>query len=225
MKRLVVIALITIILLSMMTMPVYADKPTEFDNKGNVQAVSDDKGFDKWGYNIAANMFSGLYGNWALQKFLSINHDGDEANDVGPAGSAAEAQNLLDAALAAGDITPGEYNTASYYNQWGDTYLIMKWNDAWSTEEGAWITNHMRTKYLETDGKEHQEVYFTKIVKAPADAYKSGGVWYTADGVEIGHEIWGSYATILSVYNYPYYDYHGAEYVSPAAAGFGYYGP
>jgi hypothetical protein len=192
-------------------------------------------GFDKWGYNRQANMFNGLYCNWALQKFLSVNHDTDESNDVGPASSAEEAQQMLDDALAAGTISSGEYGTASYYNGvdygWGNTNLIMKWNDAWTAGNsgepwigsGAWITNHMRDSYVNEDGKKCQWIYFTKIVAAPEGAYKTGGFWYTADGAEIGPVIWTNFATILDVYNDQCAGSHGAEYVSPASPGFGYY--
>jgi hypothetical protein len=108
----------------------------------------------------------------------------------------------------------------------------MKWNDAWTAAlngeidwigSGAWITNHMRDSYMNEDGKKCQWTSFTKIVAAPEGAYKSGGIWYTADGTEIGPEIWSSFATILDVYNDQCAGYHGAGYVSPASPGFGYY--
>jgi len=35
-----------------------------------------------------------------------------------------------------------------------------------------------------------------KIVAAPADATLVGGLWYAADGTEIGPAIWGEFATI-----------------------------
>ena len=39
---------------------------------------------------------------------------------------------------------------------------------------------------------------FTKIVAAPAGATAADGVWYAADGTEIGPVIWGAFATIVS---------------------------
>ena len=63
--------------------------------------------------------------------------------------------------------------------------------------------------------------YFTKIVAAPDDAYTEAGVWYTAEGVEIGPVIWGSFATIQTVENDSCTGAHGLQYVSPVRAGLG----
>ena len=126
------------------------------------------------------------------------------------------------------------------------TWLIMKWSDTWlsnkdcnadgkldrgyscdpinansSACEGAWVTNHQSGTY---DDGTHW-TYFVKIVCAPADAYKEGGFWYTADGTEIGPVIWGAYAKVLQVSNDPAYDEHGVLYKSPASPGFGFYKP
>jgi len=43
--------------------------------------------------------------------------------------------------------------------------------------------------------------YFVKIVAAPADAVAVDGIWYTADGTEIGPVIWGAFAIIQEVEN------------------------
>ena len=67
--------------------------------------------------------------------------------------------------------------------------------------------------------------YFTKIVAVPVDAVLDAGVWYTADGVEIGPVIWGQFATIQSICNEIGTDIHGVEYLSPNSAGFGAYFP
>ena len=67
--------------------------------------------------------------------------------------------------------------------------------------------------------------YFVKIVAVPEDAVKTGGVWYTADGTEIGPDIWGAFAIIQQVSNDPAYDEHGLLYKSPASPGFGFYKP
>ena len=110
------------------------------------------------------------------------------------------------------------YNyTANMFNGFYDNYsrpavpvtegsrLMMKWNDAWLNENrerhvgfdsyigsGAWLTNHEQGK--DENGKAY--TYFVKIVAAPADAYKEGEFWMTADGIEIGPVIWGSFAII-----------------------------
>ena len=108
----------------------------------------------------------------------------------------------------------------------------MKWNDAWLSNKdcdgdgkldrhygfatyigsGAWETNHM----LGEDDEDGHWTYFTKIVAAPADAVLIEGVWYAADGTEIGPSIWGEFATIMEVESGL-----GATYVSPAGPGFG----
>jgi hypothetical protein len=118
-----------------------------------------------------------------------------------------------------------------------DVKLVMKWNDAWLSNKdcdddgkldrpanyigsGAWCTNHQTGEY---DGKKW--TYFVKIVAAPADATAAGGMWYTADGTEIGPEIWGAFAIIQQVINDKVTDDHGLYYKSPASPGFGPYKP
>ena len=157
-------------------------------------------GFDEWGYNYQGHLFSGGYCD--------------------------------------------SYRDAAWCQAYKDVTLIMKWNDAWLANtdangdglldrhfgfpsyigSGAWITNHQSARY-EMGGRVCRWTYFTKIVAAPADATAVAGVWYSADGTEIGPVIWGEFATIQSVYNDPCMGDHGIEYLSPNNAGFGSYGP
>jgi len=117
-----------------------------------------------------------------------------------------------------------------------DVTLVMKWNDAWLSNKscdgdykldrhygyesysgsGAWCTNHQSGG----EGKDHW-TYFVKIVAAPADAYKEEGIWYTADGTEIGEVIWDAFAIVQQVSNDPGLDEHGVLYHSPAGPGLG----
>ncbi len=60
-----------------------------------------------------------------------------------------------------------------------------------------------------------------KIVAAPEDAYAAGGIWYNADGVEIGPVIWGAFAIIQQVENDPCAGIHGLQYASPDRSGLG----
>jgi len=60
-----------------------------------------------------------------------------------------------------------------------------------------------------------------KIVAVTDDETNIGGVWYAADGTEIGPVIWGAFAIIQHVENDPGAGIHGAQYVSPAGPGLG----
>ena len=170
-------------------------------------------GYDIYGYNYQGHMFKGSYANVYLGAAGFPPYNGNDEEYL------AENPNAE--------------------NHWAWAYreinLVMKWNDAWISNKdcdgdgkldrhfgfdsyigsGAWETNHMEAG----KGKEHW-TYFTKIIAAPADAVKDGGIWYTADGVEIGPVLWGDFATILEVESGS-----GAYYKSPAGPGFGKYMP
>jgi len=154
-------------------------------------------GYDQWGYNYQARMFNGKY---------------------------------CDA-----------YRDAAWCQEYKDVDLAMKWNDAWLDNKdcdgdglldryfgydsyigsGAWLTNHQSGSYVGTEGQECKWSYFVKIVAAPSNADSSGGVWYTADGEEIGPAIWGSFAIVQQVENDACAELHGVGYLSPEGPGFG----
>jgi hypothetical protein len=162
-------------------------------------------GYDIFGYNYHAHLFVGSYANVYLGGYGYPPYEGD-----------------TESYLAA---NPGAESL--WFWPYRDIWLNMKWNDAWLSNKdcdgdglldrhygfdsyigsGAWETNHMKG-----DGW----VYFTKIVAVPADATLDGGMWYTADGTEIGPNIWGQFATVLEVESG-----EGATYVSPSGPGFG----
>jgi hypothetical protein len=153
-------------------------------------------GYDQWGYNYQAYMFNGGY---------------------------------CDA-----------YRDAAWCQPWIDVNLVMKWNDAWLSNKdcdgdgnldrhygydsyvgsGAWETNHQSGTY-KMDGVVCEWDYFVKIIAAPADANQAGGVWYSADGTEIGPAIWGDFAIIQQVENDPCAGVEGLQYSSPDHSGFG----
>ena len=153
-------------------------------------------GYDEWGYNYQARRFQGGY---------------------------------CDA-----------YRDAPWCQEWRDDRLQMDWNDAWLSNKdcdldgsldrhypsptyigsGAWLTNHQSGEY-DQDGITCRWNYFVKIVAAPADATKFEGVWYGADGNEIGPEIWGDFAIIQQVENDPCGGVHGLSYASPTRSGLG----
>jgi len=166
---------------------------TIFDTKGNQITI----GYDQFGYNYQSHMFNGRYCDYDR-------------------------------------VIGGTYC---------DVNLVMKWNDAWLSNKdcdddglldrhygfdsyigsGAWETNH---QWGDNDDGTNWN-YFVKIVAVPADAYRIGpaktGIWYTADDVEIGTDIWGSYAKILQISNDPALDEHGVLNNWEAPTGFGFY--
>lgn len=122
--------------------------------------------------------------------------------------------------------------------------LVMKWNDAWLSNmdcdgdglldrpldengnqyyfgSGAWCTNHWTTTYINDLGEECTYDEFTKIVAVPVDAVLTDGYWYTADGEEIGENIWNQFAIIESVINDPCSGVEGVQYKSPDHTGLG----
>ena len=161
------------------------------DSAGNPLTV----GYDQFGYNYQAHMFNGRYCDYDR-------------------------------------VIGGDYC---------DVNLIMQWNDAWLSNKdcdgdgkldrhygyegyigsGAWETNHQWGTYVGDDGETCRWNYFVKIVAVPEDAILTDGIWYTADGTEIGPVIWGAFAIIQEVSNDPCDGYHGVEYLSPAGPGFG----
>jgi len=214
MKKLLILTVLVLLALALSISTASADKPTEFDPQGNevgwestsCTTIQDGTlktstgdvimtGYDQWGYNYQAHMFNGLY----------CNYDRNSSD-------------------CSGD----------------NTELIMKWNDAWLANvdcsgeglldrhfgftsyigSGAWETNHQKGTY-EQDGQTCQWEYFVKIIAAPADATLVNGVWYAADGIEIGPAIWGDFAIIEEVSNDPCAGDHGILYLSPDHAGFG----
>ncbi len=176
-------------------------------------------GYDIFGYNYQAHMFKGSYAN------AYLGHDGFPPYEGD-----------TDTYLAA---NPGA--ASKWYWPYRDVQLTMKWNDAWLSNKdcdgdgaldrhygydsyigsGAWETNHMWG--VNDDGSTWND--FVKIVAVPADAVLNSGVWYTADGTEIGESLWGEFAVILEVYNDPSTGDHGVFTNPPAPAGFGFYAP
>lgn len=157
-------------------------------------------GYDEWGYNYEAHMFNGGY---------------------------------CDA-----------YRDATWCQDYKDIDLIMKWNDAWLGNKdcdydglldrhlgypsyigsGAWLTNHQSGK-VEVKGKMRKWTYFVKIIAVPSDADNIDGIWYDANGMEIGPSIWGQFAIIQEVLNDPSSGAHGILYKSSVGPGFGQFGP
>jgi hypothetical protein len=158
-------------------------------------------GFDKWGYNYQAHMFSGGYCD--------------------------------------------SYRNASWCQPYKEDQLLMKWNDAWLSNQdcdgdglldrhsgfpsyigsGAWLTNHQSGVYVDDNGNECKWTYFCKIVAVPSNAVKTNGIWYSAEGKEIGPAIWDEFAITEEVNNDPCAGLKGISYRSPEGLGLGKFKP
>jgi hypothetical protein len=203
MKKLLIFT-IMFALLAFVGKSALAAKPAKVDKCTTIQSgelVGSDgvvitTGYDDWGYNYQARLFNGKYCE--------------------------------------------SYRDAAWCQPYADINLSMKWNDAWISNKdcdgdglldrhyghdsyigsGAWLTNHQSGEY-EVDGKVCKWNYFVKIVAALDDATSTGGIWYAADGAEIGPVIWGSFATIQQVENDSCAGINGIQYLSPDRAGLG----
>ena len=160
---------------------------------GNVLSV----GYDAWGYNYQAHLFSGKYC--------------DSYRD------AAWCQPYAEDNLAM------KWNDAWLSNQDCDSDGKLDRHYGFDSYigSGAWLTNHISGVYEGENGETCKWNYFTKIVAAPADAFVADDYWFAADGTEIGAVIWGEFAIIQIVSNDPCAGQHGLQYVSPANAGLG----
>lgn len=177
-------------------------------------------GVDLYGYNYNAHRFSGSYFNAYANGDGYPPYTGDD-----------------DTYVSENPTVVGHWAW-----QYRNDQIAMKWNDAWLSNEdsdgdgkldrhlgfgsyigsGAWITNHMSGDY-EENGESHSWNYFIKIVAVPADAQKVLGVWYAADGSQIGADIWNEFATIQEIYNDSGSGDHGVLSKSPVGPGVGKY--
>ncbi len=125
-------------------------------------------------------------------------------------------------------------------------YLKWKWNDAFlSTQDcdgdqrldiangqdsyrgtGAWTTTKWTKKY--TDGEDNQCIasQFSKFVAVPVGANAIDGIYYTADGVEIGQVVLNApgfedFARIQLIWNDPCNGINGVAYKAPGPVGLG----
>jgi len=192
-------------------------------------------GYDPYGYNYQSHLFIGSYANVYLGRYGFPPYEGDDDAyykrlvDEGFADTIYDAENLM---------------AGIWYWPYREVQLSMKWSDEWLSNKdcngegkldrgyscdpinaddsacpGAWETNHMSGTDIDEDGKECQWIYFVKISAVPEDAYLEDGIWYTADGTEIGLNEWG-FAVLQRIDN-PCGGFYGIEYLSPIGPGFG----
>jgi hypothetical protein len=81
MKKKTIVTLIVILALVANVTPAFADKPTGFDEKGNATGQVNDNGFDQWGYNSTARIFSGFASGWCLERGAPADCMGNYSND------------------------------------------------------------------------------------------------------------------------------------------------
>lgn len=214
MKKLAI--LVALFALLVVSAPVQAAKPTQFDAIGNEKGweqtncntiesglITDTAGnpislgYDQFGYNYQAHMFNGTY-------------DGSDRNLDG-----------------------------TYWGQTGDYVddkLMMKWSDAWlanvdCNKDGkldrglidgvvggiskGWLTNHVVGDYVDTNTNiDPHYTDFTKIV------WVGNCVADPTLVPEGGYCLWGQYTIIQEVYNDPAMGFNGL-YSKFGAPGFG----
>jgi len=174
---------------------------------------------DPYGYNYQDHTFKGSYANTYLGRDGFPAYQGDD-----------------EAYLAA---HPSAAN--KWYWLYRGIRLLMKWNDAWLSNKdcdgdgkldryrgfnsyigsGALCANQQSGQYEDADGQLCKWDYFVTITAAPADAVAVGGLWYAADGSEIGPVIWGAFAIVQKVQNDPCAGLPGRQYISPVNPGLG----
>ena len=167
-------------------------------------------GFDEFGYNYQAHFFKGSYVNVYLGAAGYPPYTGDD-----------------EAYLA--ENPNAQTHWAWEYRAW---QIEMKWNEDWISNKdrdldgvldrhwgydtyigsGAW---EYYKDWLYDDNGNVISSSSCKIVVAPADAYLSNGIWYSADGNEIGPVIWTNFAIVKETID------GEITYSSPLRCGFG----
>jgi len=180
-------------------------------------------GYDSYGYNYQTYRFEGYYANAFLGEDGYPPYTGNTDDYL--------------------SINPGVTNT--WYWEYRDITLMMKWNNAWLSNQdcdkdgkldihyglgsyiGSWaqVINYQWGTYPK-DGVSYYRGntckwrYTVKIVAAPKEALLSDEVWYYPPGTEMGPVIWRSFAVVLEDYNDPCGGMEGADFLSPAGPGF-----
>lgn len=167
-------------------------------------------GYNTWGYNYQARIFNGMYcdayqnADWC-QEYADINL----------------IMKWNDAWLSNKDCD-------------GDGKLDRHFGFLTYKDSGAWLTNHMswpvELEVYTGEVDENEEpimetitataTYFVKIKAVKTTDVLKNGVYYTADGMEIGPAIWGEFAIIQEITEDPT-DPDAVNYVSPVGPGLG----
>lgn len=174
-------------------------------------------GFDMFGYNYQAHKFQGYFANVYLggDGFPPYGGDTEEYYRAlvmyGFFGSVEDAD---------------AYFTQEWFWWLRDVHLRMIWNDAWlsnqdrgddnlgSEPDGNLDRHYGYPSYFDSGAElvqyqvEPMQVerkgkiktvnlyYYSKIVAVPGDAELIDGIWYAADGTELGPEVYGQFARV-----------------------------
>lgn len=198
-------------------------------------------GYDDYGYNYQGHLFKGSYANVYLGGYGFPPYNGDDDTYI------LENPNVDDTYI---DIN-GNEQYYQWYWPYRMYEIQMKWNDAWlsnkdcgsqdiygvytdlTTPDGkldrhypldTYIGSGAWEMYKEKMGGPDGYTYTSKIIAVPEDANKIGGyygIWYNADGVEIGPSIWGSFAIIQEVQGGSGVTEHGLLYAGDDHLGLG----
>lgn len=116
-----------------------------------------------------------------------------------------------------------EYDSSSYYVDVVGTIAED------GTMSGTWSNASQSGTWQSTSGVAIRDLcewdYFIKIVTPSTinGDYVYAGVWYNADGEEIGPVIWGAFAIVQEIENDACANLDGMQYKSPVSPGLGYY--
>lgn len=187
MKRKALTLLVVALLLAATVSVVWADKPVNFDDKGNSTSWANGP-FDKWGYNYQAHLFSGLYWN---------NSRPEPPCELGTCASDTYLiMKWSDVWLSNVDSNDDGNLDRGYVDCRGPG---TNPNLTESHCPGAWLTNHQRGEYVNDEGRTCKWTYFVKIVYPPGGPVDGDGDGF--DDNTGGSIIWGAYVRIQQVSN------------------------
>jgi hypothetical protein len=180
-------------------------------------------GFDIFGYNYQGHQFKGFYANLYLGEAGFPPYEGNTETYL--------AENP--------EVLSNSY-IMTYYWPYRDAHVLMNWNDArWSNKDcdgdkefdrhlgfetyqgsGAWETFQTKGIYQDTEGNDCRYNIQYKYIAPPSDAVLTNGIWYTAEGGEIGKAFY-YLAEVQKIANDPCGGFQGLQYKSPLGPGKG----
>jgi hypothetical protein len=185
-------------------------------------------GFDMFGYNYQAHKFAGYFANVYLGGDGLPPYGGNTAKyyDAVVMYGYFDTVEEAEAALSAEWFWP--LRDVNLRMSWNDAWLSNqdRGDDAMGTipdgnldrhfgfpsyfDSGAELVQYQVEPIQVMDSKGRVRTinayYYSKIIAVPSTAVKVDGIWYTEDGVELGPEIYGSFAKVATFYHNPLED-------------------